>query len=212
MAQYFKIHPENPQVRLLNQAASILQQGGVIAYPTDSCFALGCLPGNKSAFERILTIRRLNHKHNFTLLCSTMTTVGALALTDNTAFRLIKRVTPGPYTFLLRASHRVPRYIQHPKKKTIGIRIPAHETLLALLNLVAEPILSTSLILPDNDTPETDPEEIYTRLGQEVDLVIDAGPCGTELTTVIDLTSDTVEIVRQGHGDIPEPVMDLYPL
>ena len=209
MAQYFKIHPENPQVRLLNQAASILQQGGVITYPTDSCFALGCLPGNKSAFERLLSIRRLDQKHNFTLLCSDMTTVGTLAKTDNRAFRLIKRVTPGPYTFLLRASRQVPRYIQHPKKKTIGIRIPAHGTLLALLDLVAQPILSTSLILPHNDTPETDPEEICTRLGQEVDLVIDAGPCGTELTTVIDLTSDTVEIVRQGHRGLPEPVMDV---
>ena len=204
MAQYFKIHPENPQVRLLNQAASILQQGGVIVYPTDSCFALGCLPGNKSAFERILAIRRLNQKHNFTLLCSSMTTVGALAKTDNTAFRLIKRLTPGPYTFLLPASHRVPRYIQHPKKKTIGLRIPAHETLLALLELVAEPILSTSLILPDNESPETDAEAINTKLGQEVDLVIDAGPCGMELTTVIDLTSESVEVVRQGRGDLQD--------
>ena len=175
-----------------------------MSYPTDSCFALGCLPGNKSAFERILSIRRLNQNHNFTLLCSTMTTLGALAKTDNAAFRLIKRVTPGPYTFLLRASHQVPRYVQHPKKKTIGIRIPAHETLLALLDLIAEPILSTSLILPDNDSPETDPEEICTRLGREVDLVIDAGPCGTELTTVIDMTSDTVEIVRQGRGDLQD--------
>ena len=204
MAQYFKIHPENPQVRLLNQAASILQQGGVIVYPTDSCFALGCLPGNKSAFERILAIRRLNQKHNFTLLCSSMTTVGALAKTDNTAFRLIKRLTPGPYTFLLPASHRVPRYIQHPKKKTIGLRIPAHDTLLALLELVVEPILSTSLILPDNESPETDAEAINTKLGQEVDLVIDAGPCGMELTTVIDLTSESVEVVRQGRGDLQD--------
>ena len=204
MAQYFKIHPENPQVRLLNQAASILQQGGVIVYPTDSCFALGCLPGNKSAFERILAIRRLNQKHNFTLLCSSMTTVGALAKTDNTAFRLIKRLTPGPYTFILPASHQVPRYIQHPKKKTIGLRIPAHETLLALLELVAEPILSTSLILPDNESPETDAEAISTKLGQEVDLVIDAGPCGMELTTVIDLTSESVEVVRQGRGDLQD--------
>ncbi len=204
MAQYFKIHPENPQVRLLNQAASILQQGGVIVYPTDSCFALGCLPGNKSAFERILAIRRLNQKHNFTLLCSSMTTVGALAKTDNTAFRLIKRLTPGPYTFLLPASHQVPRYIQHPKKKTIGLRIPAHETLLALLELVAEPILSTSLILPDNESPETDAEDIYNKLGREVDLVIDTGPCGTEVTTVIDLTSESVEVVRQGRGDLQD--------
>ena len=204
MAQYFKIHPENPQVRLLNQAASILQQGGIIVYPTDSCFALGCLPGNKSAFERILAIRRLNQKHNFTLLCSSMTTVGALAKTDNTAFRLIKRLTPGPYTFILPASHQVPRYIQHPKKKTIGLRIPAHETLLALLELVAEPILSTSLILPDNESPETDAEAIGTKLGQEVDLVIDAGPCGMELTTVIDLTSESVEVVRQGRGDLQD--------
>ena len=204
MAQYFKIHPENPQVRLLNQATSILQQGGVIVYPTDSCFALGCLPGNKSAFERILVIRRLDQKHNFTLLCSSMTTVGALAKTDNTAFRLIKRLTPGPYTFLLPASHQVPRYIQHPKKKTIGLRIPAHETLLALLELVAEPILSTSLILPDNESPETDAEAISSKLGQEVDLVIDAGPCGMELTTVIDLTSESVEVVRQGRGSLQD--------
>ena len=204
MAQYFKIHPENPQVRLLNQAASILQQGGVIVYPTDSCFALGCLPGNKSAFERILAIRRLDQKHNFTLLCSSMTTVGALAKTDNTAFRLIKRLTPGPYTFLLPASHQVPRYIQHPKKKTIGLRIPAHETLLALLELVAEPILSSSLILPDNEAPETDAEAISSKLGQEVDLVIDAGPCGMELTTVIDLTSESVEVVRQGRGSLQD--------
>ncbi len=204
MAQYFKIHPDNPQVRLLNQTTLILQQGGVIVYPTDSCFALGCLPGNKNAFERILSIRRLNHKHNFTLLCSSMASAGALAKTDNTAFRLIKRLTPGPYTFLLRASHQVPRYIQHPKKKTIGLRIPAHETLLALLQLVAEPILSTSLILPDNDAPETDPEEIYSKLGREVDLVIDSGSCGMELTTVIDLTSDTVEIVRRGRGDLQD--------
>ena len=204
MAQYFKIHPDNPQARLLNQASLILQQHGVVVYPTDSCLALGCLPGNKSAFERILAIRRLNHKHNFTLLCSSMATVGALAKTDNTAFRLIKRLTPGPYTFLLRASHQVPRYIQHPKKKTIGLRIPAHGTLLALLELVAQPLLSTSLILPDKDSPETDPEEISRKLGREVDLVIDAGPCGEELTTVIDLTSDTIEIVRQGLGRLQE--------
>jgi tRNA threonylcarbamoyl adenosine modification protein (Sua5/YciO/YrdC/YwlC family) len=202
MAQYFKIHPDNPQVRLLNQAALILQQGGVMAYPTDSCYALGCLPDKKSAFERILSIRRLNQKHNFTLLCSSMTVVGSLARTDNTAFRLMKRLTPGPYTFLLRASHHVPRYIQHPKKKTIGLRIPAHDTLLALLELVGEPLLSTSLILPHSAAPETDPEEISSRLGRAVDLVIDAGPCGTELTTVIDLTSDAAEVVRQGLGRI----------
>ena len=203
MAQYFKIHPDNPQVRLLNQAALILQQGGVIAYPTDSCYALGCLPDKKSAFERILSIRRLNQKHtNSTLLCSSMTVVGSLARTDNTAFRLMKRLTPGPYTFLLRASHHVPRYIQHPKKKTIGLRIPAHDTLLALLELVGEPLLSTSLILPHSAAPETDPEEISSKLGRAVDLVIDAGPCGTELTTVIDLTSDAAEVVRQGLGRI----------
>ena len=204
MAQYFKIHPDNPQVRLLNQAALILQQGGVIAYPTDSCYALGCLPGNKSAFARILSIRRLSQKHNFTLLCSSMTVVGSLARTDNTAFRLMKRLTPGPYTFLLRASHHVPRYIQHPKKKTIGLRIPANDTLLALLEMVGEPLLSTSLILPHSAAPETDPEEISSELGQAVDLVIDAGPCGAELTTVIDLTSDTVEVVRQGLGSLQD--------
>ncbi len=202
MAQYFKIHPDNPQARLLNQAAVILRQGGVIAYPTDSCYALGCLPGNKGAFEKILAIRRLNKKHNLTLLCPSMTTVGALAKTDNEAFRLIKRLTPGPYTFLLRASRQVPRYIQHPKKKTIGLRIPAHDTLLALLDLVNEPILSTSLILPDNEAPETDPEEIYRQLGRELDLVIDAGPSGNELTTVLDLTSAALEVVRRGCGSL----------
>ena len=202
MAQYFKIHPDNPQARLLNQAALILQQGGVIAYPTDSCYALGCLPDKKSAFARILSIRRLNQKHNFTLLCSSMTVVGSLARPDTTAFRLMKRLTPGPYTFLLRASNHVPRYIQHPKKKTIGLRIPDHDMLLALLELAGEPLVSTSLILPGSVAPETDPEEIRSKLGREVDLVIDAGPCGTELTTVIDLTSDAVEVVRQGLGRI----------
>ncbi len=202
MAQYFKIHPDNPQVRLLNQAVLILQQGGVIAYPTDSCYALGCLPNNKSAFTKILSIRRLNQKHNFTLLCSSMVVVGSLATTDNAAFRMMKRITPGPYTFLLRASREVPRYIRHPKKKTIGLRIPAHDMLLALLELAGEPLLSTSLILPGSVAPETDPEAIRSRLGSEVDLVIDAGPCGTELTTVIDLTSDSVNIIRQGLGSL----------
>ena len=202
MAQYFKIHPDNPQVRLLNQAVAILRQGGVIVYPTDSCYALGCLPGNKNAFAKILAIRRLNKTHNLTLLCPSMTDIGTLTKIDNAAFRLIKRLTPGPYTFLMRASRHVPRYIQHPKKKTIGLRIPAHETLLALLEIVNEPTLSTSLILPDNELPETDPEEIYKQLGKEVDLVIDAGPCGVELTTVVDLTSGSVEVIRQGKGNL----------
>ncbi len=202
MAQYFKIHPDNPQVRLLNQAVLILQQGGVIAYPTDSCYALGCLPHRKSAFAKILTIRRLTQKHNFTLLCSSMTVMGSLARADNTAFRLIKRLTPGPYTFLLRASRDVPRYLQHPKKKTIGFRIPSHATLLALLELLGEPLLSTSLILPHSAAPETDPEEICARLGQEIDLVIDAGPSGADLTSVIDLTSEPINILREGRGDV----------
>lgn len=202
MAQYFKVHPDNPQVRLLSRAALILKQGGVIAYPTDSCFALGCLPGNKGAFARIQSIRRLNRKHSFTLLCPSMATVGTLARPDNTAFRLMKRLTPGPYTFILRASHQVPRYVQHPKKKTIGLRIPAHAALLALLELAGEPLLSTSLILPDNDAPETEPGEIFEKLGRETDLVIDAGPCGTGLTTVIDLTAGKVEVIRQGLGRI----------
>ena len=208
MAQYFKIHPDNPQVRLLKQAALILQQGGVVAYPTDSCYALGCLPDKKSAFSRILSIRRLNQRHTNTLLCSSMTVVGSLARTDTTAFRLMKRLTPGPYTFLLQASRQVPRYIQHPKKKTIGLRIPSHDVLLALLEMVGEPLLNTSLILPDSITPETDPEHIHSKLGRELDLVIGAGPCGTELTTVIDLTSDTVEIVRQGTGNLQDLQVD----
>ncbi|MCY4153949.1 MAG: L-threonylcarbamoyladenylate synthase [Gammaproteobacteria bacterium] len=203
MAQYFKIHPHNPQARLLRQAALILQQGGVIAYPTDSCYALGCLPRHKSAFARILAIRRLNQKHNFTLLCASMTTVGALAKADNHAFRLMKRLTPGPCTFLLPASRQVPRYVQHPKKKTIGLRLPAHNTLLALLELLEQPLLSTSLILPGNTAPETDPEAINDKLGAELELIIEAGPCGTELTTVIDLTSAGMEIVRRGSRDLP---------
>ena len=202
MAQYFKIHPENPQERLLKQSAQILQRGGVIAYPTDSCYALGCLPGHKNAFARILSIRRLNQKHNFTLLCASMATVGALAKADNSAFRLMKRLTPGPYTFLLPASRRVPRYVQHPKQKTIGLRLPAHNMLRALLELLEQPLLNTSLILPDHDLAETDPEQIRARLGTELDLVIDTGPCGTELTTVIDLTTDSMEVVRQGCGDL----------
>ena len=204
MAQYFKIHPDNPQARLLQQAALILEQGGVIAYPTDSCYALGCLPGNKSAFARILSIRRLNRKHNFTLLCSSMAIAGSLVKTDNAAFRLMKRLTPGPYTFLLPASQQVPRYIQHQKKKTVGLRIPAHDALLALLERVQSPLLSASLILPDQVAPETDPQAIHSQLGRELELVLDAGPGRMELTTVLDLTAGAVQVIRQGLGSLPE--------
>ena len=201
MAQFFSIHPENPQKRLIVQAVNILLQGGVLVYPTDSCYALGCQIGNKDALQRIRRIRNLDPDHNLTLMCKDLSEISTYARVGNTAFRLMKALTPGPYTFLLMASRDVPKRLQHPKRKTIGLRVPDHPIAQALLMELDQPILSTSLILPGEEFPETVADEIRNVLGNQVDLIIDGGICGMEPTTVVSLIDDSPEIVRPGKGD-----------
>jgi tRNA threonylcarbamoyl adenosine modification protein (Sua5/YciO/YrdC/YwlC family) len=200
MSQYFVIHPDNPQVRLLRQAAAIVRAGGVIAYPTDSCYALGCQLGDKDAAERIRRIRRLEPHHHFTLVCKDLGEVGRYARVDNRQFRLLKAATPGSYTFILEASRDVPRRTLHPKRSTIGLRVPEHAIVAALLAELGEPLLSSTLLLPGDELPINDGIEIRERLEHDVDLVLDGGSCGIEMTTVIDLTRDPPEITRQGRG------------
>lgn len=200
MSQYFEIHPENPQKRLIRRAVEILREGAVIAYPTDSSYALGCVIGDKSAMETIRRIRRLDDKHNFTLMCRDLSQIATYAKVSNTAFRLLKAHTPGPYTFIFKATHEVPRRLQHAKRRTIGIRIPDHPITQALLEELGEPLMSSTLILPGEDLPETDPQVIRARLEHEVGLVIDGGGCRPEPTTVIDMTEDAPEVLREGLG------------
>jgi tRNA threonylcarbamoyl adenosine modification protein (Sua5/YciO/YrdC/YwlC family) len=202
MAQFFEIHPTHPQPRLIRQAVSIVREGGVVAYPTDSCYALGCLMGDKAAQERIRRIRQVDHRHHFTLVCRDLSEIAIYARVSNADYRLLKSLTPGAYTFLLRATHEVPRRLQNPKRKTIGIRVPDHPVAQALLEELNEPLMSSTLLLPGEDLPMTEPYEIRERLEHEVDLVIDGGLCGTEPTTVIDLAGDHPELVRQGKGSI----------
>lgn len=202
MTQYFEIHPINPQKRLIQNAVSIVRGGGVIAYPTDSCYALGCHIGDKTALQRIQKIRRLDKKHNLTLLCRDLAEIGTYAKVQNSSFRLMKAATPGPYTFLLMATQGVPKRLQHPKRKTIGVRVPDNQIILDLLEELGEPMLSTSLILPGNSLPMTDPVEIGEKLCGQIDLVIDGGACGLDATTVVDMTDGQAVIVRQGMGDI----------
>ena len=200
MAQFFAIHPENPQERLVKQAAEIVRQGGVIVYPTDSCYALGCQMGNKEAMERILAIRKIDLKHHLTLMCADLSELGTYAKVDNSQFRLLKAATPGAYTFILPATKEVPNRTLHPKRKTIGLRVPDNKIALALLAELSEPMLSCTLMLPEETEPQTDPYEIRNLLEHAVDLIIDGGWCGTEPTTVIDMTNGT-ELIRQGAGD-----------
>ncbi len=202
MTRYFEIHPVNPQKRLIQNAVSIVRGGGVIAYPTDSCYALGCHIGDKTALQRIQKIRRLDKKHNLTLLCRDLAEIGTYAKVQNSSFRLMKAATPGPYTFLLMATQGVPKRLQHPKRKTIGVRVPDNQIILDLLEELGEPMLSTSLILPGNSLPMTDPVEIGEKLCGQIDLVIDGGACGLDATTVVDMTDGQAVIVRQGMGDI----------
>jgi len=202
MTQVFEIHPINPQKRLIQSAALIVRDGGVVVYPTDSCYALGCHIGDKTALERIQKIRALDKKHNLTLLCRDLSEIGTYAKVHNSSFRLMKSATPGPYTFLLVATRDVPSRLQHPKRKTIGVRIPDHQIILDLLEELGEPMLSTSLILPGNSLPMTDPVEIEEKLGGQIDLVIDGGACGLEATTVVDMADGQAMIVREGRGDI----------
>lgn len=202
MSQFFEIHPDNPQKRLIRRAVEILREGAVIAYPTDSSYALGCMIGDKNAMETIRRIRRLDDKHNFTLMCRDMSQIATYAKVDNAAFRLLKAHTPGPYTFIFKATHEVPRRLQHAKRRTIGIRIPAHPISQALLEELGEPLMSSTLILPGESIPEVDPEAIRTRLEHEVGLVIDGGGCRPEPTTVVDLTEGPPEILREGLGPV----------
>jgi tRNA threonylcarbamoyl adenosine modification protein (Sua5/YciO/YrdC/YwlC family) len=202
MTQVFEIHSENPQKRLIQSAASIVRGGGVVVYPTDSCYALGCHIGDKAALEKIQRIRGLDKQHNLTLLCRDLSEIGIYAKVHNSSFRLMKSATPGPYTFLLVATRDVPKRLQHPKRKTIGVRVPDNQIILDLLEELGEPMLSTSLILPGDNDPMTDPEEIADKLCGQIDLVIDGGACGMDATTVVDLTDGQAVVVREGMGDI----------
>ena len=202
MAQFFSIHSDNPNLRLIRQAAAIVRDGGIIVYPTDSCYALGCHIGDKAAMTRIRTIREVDEKHHFTLVCRDLAEISHYAKVDNRQYRLLKASTPGSYTFILQASREVPRRLQHPKRYTIGLRIPDHPVINALLSELNEPLLSSTLILPTDELPLNDAEEIRERLEHQVELVMDAGSCGIEMTSVIDLTSDTPEIIRQGKGSL----------
>ena len=204
MAQYFKIHPNNPQKRLIGQSVTILRQSGVIAYPTDSCYALGCLMGDRTALERISQIRRLHPDHLFTIICHNLSGLGNLAKIDNSAYRLIKNYIPGPYTFILKASREVPKQLQNPKRRTIGLRVPENKICQALLEALGDPMISTSLILPGQDIPEDDPQFIEKELGNRIDLIIDGGMIGTDETTIIDLSGEVPEVIRQGKAEISE--------
>ncbi|KZY79500.1 threonylcarbamoyl-AMP synthase [Oleiphilus sp. HI0068] len=196
------MHPENPQARLIKHAAEIIESGGVIAYPTDSAYALGCHLGDKKAADKIRQIRKLNEKHNFTLVCRDLTDISTYAKVDNQQYRQIKAHTPGPYTFILDATTEVPRRLMNPKRRQIGIRIPDNEIALALLEELGQPIMSTTLILPGDDMPMTDPYEVRSLLEHTLDLVIDGGFCGFEATSVVNLSGEETEIVRKGCGDI----------
>ncbi|MBT8160383.1 MULTISPECIES: L-threonylcarbamoyladenylate synthase [Arthrobacter] len=201
MARFFDVHPEDPQPRAIAQVVNIVRSGGLIAYPTDSCYALGAQLGNKEALDRIRSIRRLDDKHHFTLVCKDFAQLGQFVMIDNDVFRSIKAVTPGSYTFILPATKEVPRRLLHPKKKTVGVRIPDHNVVHALLAELGEPLLSSTLLLPDEEEPLTQGWEIKERLDNVVDAVIDSGDTGAEPTTVVDFSSGTPEVVRRGTGD-----------
>ena len=201
MAQYFEIHPENPQYRLIRQAAEMIRQGGVVAYPTDSSYALACHLGDKQALDRIRQIRRIDDKHNFTLMCRDLTEISTFAKVNNDAYRLIKSLTPGPFTFVLQATREVPRRLQHPKRKTVGIRVPDQKVAQLILEELGEPLFTTTLILPGQKESIADPYDINQQLGHAVDLVIDAGVIPYQPTTIIVWESGYPEIVRQGKGE-----------
>ncbi|WP_028301321.1 L-threonylcarbamoyladenylate synthase [Oceanospirillum beijerinckii] len=202
MSQFFQIHPDNPQERLIRQAVDIIRKGGVVAYPTDSGYALGCHLGDKKAVERIKRIRRLDNKHNFTLVCSDLSDISTYAKVDNEVYRLLKTYTPGAYTFILEATTEVPRLLLHPKRRSIGVRIPDHNITLALLAELGEPLMSTTLIMPESEYPETDPYDIRQFLEHELDLIIDGGACTMEVTSVLDVREMPPTVVRAGKGDV----------
>lgn len=202
MSQYFKVHPVNPQVRLLRQAAEIIRGGGVIVYPTDSCYAFGWHIGDMQALERVRQIRHTERDHDFTLVCRDLSDIATYARVENWAYRLLKSRTPGPYTFILKATHEVPKRLQDPKRRSIGIRVPDHTVAQALLDELGEPLMSSTLLLPGDDLPLSDPEDIRDRLEGTVDLIVDGGACGVEPTSVLDMSRDEVTVVRNGKGDV----------
>lgn len=204
MSQIFEIHPENPQLRLIRQAVEILRRGGVIIYPTDSAYALGCQIQDKAALQRIIRIRQLDARHNFTLVCRDLSELATYARVNNTDYRLLKAFTPGAYTFILRATSEVPRLMLHPKRKTIGIRVPDHPVVSALLTELNEPLLSSSLILPGENEPMSDIDQIREVMARQVDMIIDSGFCGLEATTVVNLAEGVPEVIRRGKAD-PTP-------
>ena len=202
MAQLFSVHPANPQQRLIRQTAEVVRKGGVIVYPTDSCYALGCHLGDKGAMERIRAIRKVDERHHLTLVCRDLGEIAQYAKVDNRQFRLLKATTPGSYTFILHATREVPKRLLHPSRRTIGLRVPDHTVAQALLAELGEPLLSSTLLLPGDDMPLNDGDEIRARLEHEVDVVLDSGSCGIEPTTVVDLTGDAPAITRVGKGDV----------
>lgn len=201
MTQYFSIHPTHPQQRLLARAADIIRNGGLVVYPTEATYALGCQIGDKDALERIRALRRLDKQHHFTLTCRDLSEIATYARVSDPSFRLLKQLTPGPFTFLLPATREVPRRLVHPKKKTIGIRVPDHAIARGLLEELAAPLMSTTMLLPGDLAPSGDPEDLRERLGSQVDLIIDGGGCGIVPTTVLDLTGAQPQVIRQGLGE-----------
>ena len=204
MSQFFQMHPDNPQPRLVRQAADIVRGGGVIVYPTDSAYALGCRLGDKSALDRIRRIRKLDDRHNFTLVCRDLSEIAAYARVDNSVYRLLKHHTPGPYTVILRATSELPRRLLHPRRRTVGLRVPDNEIARALLNDLREPLMSVTLIMPGDELPLIDPQAIRELLEHRLDLVIDGGYCGMEPSTVVDLVGAVPLLLRAGKGD-PAP-------
>jgi tRNA threonylcarbamoyl adenosine modification protein (Sua5/YciO/YrdC/YwlC family) len=202
VSQFFQIHPENPQARLIRQAVDIIKGGGVVVYPTDSAYALGCHIGDKNALDRIRRIRKLDAKHNFTLMCRDLSEIATYAKVSNSVYRLLRHTTPGPYTFILPATSEVPRRLMHPKRKTVGLRVPDNPIAAALLADLGEPLMSVTLIMPGDEFPLIDPYDIRETLEHEVDLVIDGGYCGLEPTTVVDLADEMPVVLRVGKGDV----------
>jgi len=202
MTKIIEIHPVNPQKRNIGQIVDVLRKGGVVVYPTDSAYALGCHIGDKTAMERIRKIREVDSKHDFTLVCRDLSELALYAKVGQQAFRMLKGLTPGPYTFILQATREVPRRLQNPRRRTIGLRVPANPIAIAILEEIAEPLMSSTLILPGDDAPMTDMDEIAERIGHAVDVIIDGGYCGVEPTTIVDLVSDEPEVLRYGKGDV----------
>jgi tRNA threonylcarbamoyl adenosine modification protein (Sua5/YciO/YrdC/YwlC family) len=201
MARYFDVHPDNPQPRVIRQIVDLIRDGGLIAYPTDSCFAFGCQLGNRDGIDRIREIRRLDDRHHFTLVCRDFAQLGQFVHVSNSVFRLVKAATPGSYTFILPATREVPRRLMHPRKRTVGVRVPRHTVVQAILAKLGEPLISSTLLLPGLDEPLNQGWEIKERLDHVLDAVVDAGDCGTEPTTVVDLSGPEPEILRRGAGD-----------